>query len=238
MQKTFVGIFLFSLLLISSCSSVEKFLEGDNYIPERLSAEAISKDKNIEKYLKDQINKDYLLKDSDLNFMSYNGVLLVVGNLSNKELLDNLNVILKKTEDLGVRKIDNRVEVLDNRTGLMKAQDLMISLRAKTLLEEQEIFTAKHITLLTHNGVIYLMGVVTREEAKYATNQVVQTPGIEKIVRLFEFISKRPKTEEEYYERKEYYNERKAILEKKKRELLDQQIELQKEIYELENILQ
>jgi len=43
--------------------------------------------------------------------------------------------------------------------------------------------------VVTENGVVYLMGLLTQEEANKAVNLVSNTKGVTKVVRAFEYIN-------------------------------------------------
>jgi osmotically-inducible protein OsmY len=43
--------------------------------------------------------------------------------------------------------------------------------------------------VVTENGVVYLMGVVTRQEANLAVEETRQVYGIQKIVKVFDYLN-------------------------------------------------
>jgi osmotically-inducible protein OsmY len=43
--------------------------------------------------------------------------------------------------------------------------------------------------VITENGIVYLLGLVTRQEAQLATSIVQGVSGVQKIVRLFEYTN-------------------------------------------------
>ncbi|MNP15915.1 outer membrane lipoprotein [compost metagenome] len=47
---------------------------------------------------------------------------------------------------------------------------------------------SSRIKVITENGIVYLLGLVTQQEANAATGVVQGVSGVQKIVRLFEFI--------------------------------------------------
>lgn len=231
MQKVFIGLFFTSLIFISSCSSVMQVLEGDDFIPERRSVEVIQNDTIIEKTLKNIANEDYILVEANLHFMAYNSLVIITGEAPTVEVMEHLYQTLKTTKNLGIKKIINKVDVMPPATSyLSKARDLMLKLQAETSLNEQEVFDPKHIKMLVTRKVVYLAGLVTEEEANYVTNQVAKTQGVEKIVRLFEYLEQRPAVEEAYYNKQKADAEQRAILEARKADLLKQQEELQREL--------
>ena len=44
------------------------------------------------------------------------------------------------------------------------------------------------VNVVTNNGVIYLMGLVTHKEAETIVNVAKKSYGLQKIVRVFEYI--------------------------------------------------
>ena len=45
-----------------------------------------------------------------------------------------------------------------------------------------------HVKVVTSSGSVYLMGLVTHSEAGFATDVVRRVDGVERVVRIFEFI--------------------------------------------------
>ena len=44
------------------------------------------------------------------------------------------------------------------------------------------------IKVITENGIVYLLGLLTQQEATRATSVVQNVSGVQKIVKLFEYI--------------------------------------------------
>jgi osmotically-inducible protein OsmY len=49
-------------------------------------------------------------------------------------------------------------------------------------------FPASRIKVITENGVVYLMGLVTRTEADWSVRIASNASGIQRIVKVFEYI--------------------------------------------------
>ena len=49
-------------------------------------------------------------------------------------------------------------------------------------------FSANHVKVVTENSVVYLMGIVTRKEAEDAVEIARVIDGVEKVVKVFEYI--------------------------------------------------
>ena len=48
-------------------------------------------------------------------------------------------------------------------------------------------FPANHVKVVTENGVVYLLGIVTRKEADDAVEIARTTSGVQKVVKVFEY---------------------------------------------------
>lgn len=48
---------------------------------------------------------------------------------------------------------------------------------------------ATKVKVVTENGVVYLMGIISRAEANRATAVAQEVNGVQKIVRLFEYVN-------------------------------------------------
>jgi osmotically-inducible protein OsmY len=49
-------------------------------------------------------------------------------------------------------------------------------------------FKADHVKVVTESGVVHLMGLVTRAEADASSEIASTTKGVQKVVRVFEYI--------------------------------------------------
>ncbi len=59
------------------------------------------------------------------------------------------------------------------------------------MLAEKD-FLSGHIKVITENGEIFLMGMVTRAEADKAVAIVRDIDGVERVVQVFEYINATP----------------------------------------------
>ena len=49
-------------------------------------------------------------------------------------------------------------------------------------------FSPNHVKVVTEAGVVYLMGLVTREEAEAAVDVARTTSGVSRVVKEFEYL--------------------------------------------------
>jgi osmotically-inducible protein OsmY len=89
----------------------------------------------------------------------------------------------------GVREVFNELE-LTPRVGFSTvANDSAITARVKTGFVEQKSLNANVVKVVTENGVVYLMGLVTQAEGPAYAGVASRMPGVRRVVTLFEFIT-------------------------------------------------
>jgi osmotically-inducible protein OsmY len=70
---------------------------------------------------------------------------------------------------------------------LARSNDAWISTKVKSRLSLDDKLDASKIKVVTENGVVYLMGPVSKSESDVATKIVSETSGVQKVVRVFEY---------------------------------------------------
>ncbi|WP_369176819.1 BON domain-containing protein [Candidatus Thiodubiliella endoseptemdiera] len=220
-----IGTLFLSGCLISSVVGTTIVVSNDR----RTTGEVID-DTGIEFSLFSWSGEDKMLKDTHLNFMVYNKEVVITGEVPTVSIR---NYITKQApfKDFKIRKVTNEVRVAKN-TGLVgRAKDSAITLSAKALFHNQEVFNPLHVEIMTENRTVYLMGALTAREADKATKIVSTIGGVERVVKLFHYLKARPAAEIESEKRKQLEAEKQAKLEAKraiikaKKEVLRRQIQ-------------
>ena len=71
---------------------------------------------------------------------------------------------------------------------MVRSNDALLTANIKTRMLSYNDVPASKVKVLTENGVVYLLGILSRAEASRATAVVQEVNGVQKIVRLFEYI--------------------------------------------------
>ena len=143
-------------------------------------------DRNIELKISSAINSDDRLKDTHINITSYNGVVLLTGEAPTAEQRD---LILNAARNIrGIRRTVNELRVAPASSGSRRSNDTWLTSKVKTKLIGVEKLDSTHVKVVTENEVVYLMGLLKREEAELATNAAADVGGIQRIVKLFEYL--------------------------------------------------
>ena len=185
--------FVFSMLFfLNSCATVISATAGDDGIQEdrgRRSVGAVVDDNSIETTIKVNFNAaDELLKNSHINVVSFNGTVLLVGQVPSQDT-KNLATRVVRTTSTRVKEVYNELEVAGSTTFLSRSNDAWLSAKIKTLMLTDSDVSGRRTKVVTENGVVYLMGLLTQEEANTAVELVSNTRGVTKVVRAFEYIN-------------------------------------------------
>ena len=88
-----------------------------------------------------------------------------------------------------VRGIVNELGVMPVSTLTQRSSDTLISGRVKAGLVDDRRLVANTFKVATERATVYLMGRVTQDEATRATTIARSVSGVQKVVRIFEYIS-------------------------------------------------
>ncbi len=124
-----------------------------------------------------------------INIISYNGVVLMVGQAPTEALRQQAQDVVAATEK--VRVVHNEMSIAAPNSLMTRSSDSLITSRVKAALfniKGIEDFDPTRIKVVTEDGVVYLMGLVFRREADAVSDQARQIGGVEKIIKLFEYL--------------------------------------------------
>lgn len=124
---------------------------------------------------------------SHLVITSYNGVILVTGETPREELKQLAGRAAQGVT--GVKVVHNELQVAYPTPGHIRANDGLLTAKVKTRLAAETDAPSTKVKVVTVNGVVYLLGIVSRTEADNITYAARQVGGVQKIVRLFEYIN-------------------------------------------------
>ncbi|MCM2340084.1 BON domain-containing protein [Rhodoferax sp.] len=159
---------------------------GSLVATDRRTSGAQLEDETIELRAASRI-RDNLGSRTHVNINSYNRRVLLTGevpSLQDKQLVEQ---IVTRVDN--VQAVVNELAVLGNTTLVQRSADTLVTGRVKAaMVDARDIFTNAY-KVVTERGTTYLMGRVTQREADRATEIARSTPGVQKVVRVFEIIS-------------------------------------------------
>ncbi|MCB1853848.1 MAG: BON domain-containing protein [Pseudomonadales bacterium] len=154
---------------------------------ERTFAQQVE-DESIETKAKVNIHAaDDALYDANIVVVSYNGYVLIAGQVGSDKLKALATNVVRKID--GVRRIYNELEIAAPSSALTRTSDTWITAKVKTWLLGRSDTEGQRVKVVTEDGVVYLMGLVTREEAARITAVAADISGVQRVVQLFEIIN-------------------------------------------------
>lgn len=126
------------------------------------------------------------LKQAHIGVTSYNGVVLLAGQVPSAELRDLAGSVAGKVRN--VKRVHNELAIAGPISLPARSNDSWLTTKVKSKLLASSTVKGRRIKVVTENGVVHLMGLVTRNEADEVVNVVKGTFGVQKIVRIFEYI--------------------------------------------------
>ncbi|MEY3288647.1 MAG: hypothetical protein RLZZ419_889 [Pseudomonadota bacterium] len=193
MKKIFLSLILLNCLLIGACSTaptnVEEITE-QSLLQDRRTREAILIDKNIEIEAYSELNsEDNLVNQCHFTITAYNGAVLITGEAPNEELKKKIIAIVQVIPN--VKLIHDNLTIDYPSDANSRANDQLITETVKVALSQIKTmpdFDPAMIKVITENKIVYLMGLVHRDEGTVVINVTKLQPGINQIVTVFEYI--------------------------------------------------
>ncbi len=127
------------------------------------------------------------LADASISVTSFDGIVLLTGQVASADLIP---IATAEVEPLrNVRKVYNEITVAGEPSLLSRTNDSWLTTKVKSALSAAENSDASRIKVVTENGIVYLMGLLTRTEADAAVEVTRSVQGVIKIVKVFEYIN-------------------------------------------------
>ena len=179
---TQLGFLLLIATTISGCSS---FTDGKglgiNY--DRRSAGTILDDKGLEIRANTLLTRDKeLWENCHINAISYNNSILLVGQSPSENLKDRAASILQRVASK--EQIYNQITI-ENPTPLTtRTQDTWITTQVKGKILGNKDIGINRVKVITENGVVFLIGILTRYEENLATKIASQTANVKQVIKI------------------------------------------------------
>jgi osmotically-inducible protein OsmY len=158
---------------------------GTLMIVDRRSSGAYVEDEAIEWKTRNRVGERFGSM-TNVNPTSYNRNLLLTGEVPDNATRGEVERIAAGVPN--VRAVTNETVVAPVSTLSVRGNDTYITSKIKARFVEAGKFSASHVKVVTEGGTVFLMGLVTQAEADAATEIARTTGGVQKVVRIFEYI--------------------------------------------------
>ena len=150
-------------------------------------------DQFIERRMLSAMRKDETLWNRiHVNATSINGRVLLTGEAPGESLRSRVHDIAREAERSipGIREIQNMIVVAAPSSLLSRSNDSLITSKVKTALFGNRDLNLKalHVKVVTERRTVYLMGLLTRDEAEHATEIARRIAGVRRVVKFMEYV--------------------------------------------------
>jgi osmotically-inducible protein OsmY len=186
--KTRIFFYLVILLALQGCVAavVTTGATGAAVAYDQRTAGTIIEDQAIELKASQAFYSDKEIdENAHVNVTSYNMVVLVTGEAPTEELINRIIELVRNIQK--VSHVYNELTLAAPSSFTSRSSDSLITARVKTNLLILDNFDGTRVKVVTEKGVVYLMGLLIREEADRATESTRLTGGVQKVVKLFQY---------------------------------------------------
>lgn len=150
-------------------------------------------DQLIERGMLSAMRKDEALWSRiHVNATSINGRVLLTGEAPGESLRSRIHDVAREAgrNVPGIREIQNMIVVAAPSSLLSRSNDSLITSKVKAALFGNRALNLKalHVKVVTERRTVYLMGLLTRDEAEQATEIARRVAGVRRVVKFMEYI--------------------------------------------------
>ncbi len=159
---------------------------GALIVADRRISETYLADEAIEVRANNRIN-EYFGSATHVNVTSFNRGVLLSGECLSHE--DKARIEQIVTGVPNVRVVYNQLLIAQASSMGGRSNDAFVTSKVKGRFLDSKQFSANHVKVVTEWGTVFLLGLVTQQEADAAVESTRTTGGVLKVVRLFEIIT-------------------------------------------------
>lgn len=190
MKLLSVSVILASVL-ISGCAPVlvgGAAITSATVMTDRRSTGSIVDDEVLEKRVRYEIGEVIGHDKHHIAVTSYEGKVLLTGEVLTS--LDKERAQAVATKSVGVNTVINELAVMDPSSVTTLLSDSMLATKVRSAIIGTENISLNQMKVTVQRGIVYLMGIVTPEEAKLASKVAAGVSGVQQVVTCFNVETK------------------------------------------------
>jgi osmotically-inducible protein OsmY len=187
MKRYWLLWLLTSLLALQGCAAALLGAGGTAAVStafERRTTSAIFTDENMALTIGDRITGRFGSL-THVNVAPYNRVVLLTGEAPDEQTRAAIEADVRDIAN--VRGVVNEIQIGPPSSFGDRANDSLITTKVKTRFLDANKFNPVHVKVVTEAGVVYLLGIVTEQEANDAVEIARTTGGVIKVVKMFSY---------------------------------------------------
>ncbi|WP_245232388.1 BON domain-containing protein [Thiorhodococcus minor] len=163
-------------------------IAGASALYDRRHYEIVIDDQQIELAAMHALAQDAMVEPSSrISATSYNRSVLLTGQADSEAVRARAADLVSRLPK--VERVIDEIRVGPPISLAQESEDALITSRAKLALTKVKLpdFNPTRVKVVTEDATVYLLGLVTPEEADDAAAQISYVPGVQQVVKLFEY---------------------------------------------------
>jgi osmotically-inducible protein OsmY len=154
---------------------------------DRRTSGAYVEDESIEnKALNEILGKYKNNPNVHVNITSYNRHVLITGEVPSEDIKADVGRLVAAQENM--RGYSNELAIAGVSGLASRSGDALLTSEVKARFLGHKEFQANHVKVVTEHGTVFLMGLVCQPEAAAAADVASTTSGVQRVVKVFEYI--------------------------------------------------
>lgn len=144
-------------------------------------------DETLEFKVENAVEKDAQIKaEGRINAVSYNGRVLLIGQVPNSDVKDTATALAKGVE--GVNEVYNELTVSSKISFAQISKDSWLTTQVKSKMFVDGRVKATDVKVISENGEVFLLGNVTQSQANAAADIASKISGVKKVIKVFKYL--------------------------------------------------
>lgn len=152
---------------------------------DRRTSGTFVEDEGIE-FTSAQLIREKTGKNVHVNVTSFNRNALLTGEVPSELIKKDIEELIKGVKN--VRNVTNDIVITSPTLTLSRYTDMVTTTKVKGRFLDGGRFQINHVKVVTENGTVYLLGLVKRQEAESASEIASSTSGVQRVVKVFEYL--------------------------------------------------
>lgn len=153
---------------------------------DRRTSGAYIEDEGIEWRTRNRLREQFG-DSANVSVTSFNRNVLLTGQVANEAMRAQAGQIASGVEN--VRGVINELAIGPVSTLSSRSNDALITSKVRARFVDHRLAGSQHVKVVTEAGTVFLLGIVTRTEADTTTQVARTTAGVQKVVRVFEYVT-------------------------------------------------
>lgn len=184
-----IRIFIILLLSASLAGCVAAVVAGaaagGAVVNDHRDLKEINNDQVIRHLGNTMLAKDPALRHSNINVATFNRDVLLTGETPHASLRVKAEKMVSTIA--GVQRIYNEITISSPSSLITRSSDTWITTKVRTNMLTKSGLKSSQIKVVSENGVVYLMGHVTHEQADLAVEVARRVAGVQRVVKVFRY---------------------------------------------------